>query len=364
MKKIFVLYCTLHIFSFLFAQLSNTNNCAQFTSSGIKRYIAGEYIKAIANFEAAKLCLSTIENSDIDEWIYKSTTCLDYTALANAELENENYLKALDKYNFVILLNPNDEHCKKNSEYCLQKLIPIDNMVYIESDTFLMGSNEGEINEAPEHEVFLKGYYIDKFEVTNLEYSIFLNIKKISVDSVSYWINIDDEHCKLISIEGWYIPVKGYENFPVVEVSWYGANAYAEWLGKRLPTEAEWENAAKGGKYSANNLYSGCSIADSIAIYRNNSNFEICTVGSKKPNELGIFDMSGNAWEWCLDWYMPNFYYISPKDNPVVINDTDFKVLKGGGCASFETNLRPQYRNYFYPEETQKSFGFRCVREE
>jgi len=362
MKRLSILLLAILLSVISFAQLGNTNNCSLYINSGISKFISGEYSKAVNNLDAAKKCTADKQNESLDEYIFKATACLDYKELGDYNFENENYHQAILYYNQILSINPNDENCKKKCKYCLEKIIPQENMALVESGVFVMGSNLGEANEKPEHEVSISSFYIDKYETTNLEFSIFLNLKNIGLDSAKQLIELNETDCKIEYINGWYKPVTGYEDFPVVEVNWYGANAYAQWLGKRLPTEAEWEFAAKGGNNTRNTKFCGANIPDSIAVFRDNSNLNINIIGSKLPNELGIYDMSGNVWEWCSDWYMQNFYFMSPYENPQVINDTDYKVLKGGGCSSLETNLRPQYRNYYFPDEAQKSFGFRCVK--
>ena len=120
-------------------------------------------------------------------------------------------------------------------------------MVRIPAGEFMMGSNDGDNDEKPIHKVYLDAYYIDIYEVTNAQFSRFLNEKGNQKEGGVTWLNIGIEYCLIEYKNGKYQPKSGYANHPVIEVSWYGARAYAEWIGKRLPTEAEWEKAARGG---------------------------------------------------------------------------------------------------------------------
>ena len=146
----------------------------------------------------------------------------------------------------------------------------------------------------------------------------------------------------------------GRGNRPVINVSWYDALAYCEWLSKktgkrfRLPTESEWEYAAKGGKSSRGYKYSGSNNFDEVGWHEENSGEMLQPVGIKKGNELGIHDMSGNVWEWCEDWFDI---------------DKDSKILRGGSWLSDESDRTVKGRFNFYPKFGTTSFGFRLAQD-
>ncbi len=205
-------------------------------------------------------------------------------------------------------------------------------MVYIPAGEFTMGSNDYN-NEKPVHKVYLDAYYIDKYEVTNEQYAKFLN---------SYSKGTDDNGNKMIYNHDWGIKkvgsrfvvgTTGYEKYPVINVTWYGANQYAKWAGKRLPTEAEWEKACRAGspdKYCFGNDES--QLGD-YAWYDNIFG-RTHHVGTKKPNAWGIYDMHGNVWEWCSDWYYEKYYNVvaeqSSAKNPTGPVSGSLRVLRGG----------------------------------
>ena len=243
-------------------------------------------------------------------------------------------------------------------------------MMFIPAGGFDMGSNDkdAEDDEKPRHTIYLDAFHIDRYEVTNAQYKKF-------VDANPRWQKdrIPEKYHDGDYLKHWngnnYPPNKG--NHPVVYVSWYAAMAYAEWRGKRLPTEAEWEKAARGGRYSRDYAW-GDSLDPHKANYGKNIGDTI-PVGSYDMNGYGLYDMTGNAWEWCLDEYDSDFYSISPRRNPVAggtVNDilSNFtnirsaRVLRGGSWVSDAKFVRVSDRTRFTPKITNNARGFRCVK--
>lgn len=233
---------------------------------------------------------------------------------------------------------------------------------FIEGGEFNMGSEEHEDNEKPVHQVTVDDFSIGKYEVTNLQYAIFLNEMMETIQDLDSWIDT-----KVFGLTFEYnagcVPESGYENFPVRGVTWFGAMAYCDWAGLRLPTEAEWEYAARGGKYKSDFNFSGSDNAASVAWYNSNSDGSPNQVGLKLPNQLGLYDMSGNVSEWCNDWFSSTYYGNSPSDNPKGPEPTSIKVLRGGAWYDDENNIRVGFRKSSYPELGYHSFGFRVVRD-
>ena len=242
-------------------------------------------------------------------------------------------------------------------------------MVLIPAGDFRMGSNATAAysDEKPVHTVYINAFYIDKYEVTNEEYKRFIDAnpwwrkdrilgKYHDGDYLKHWIG------------NRYPDGKG--NHPVTWVSWYAAMAYAQWEGKRLPTEAEWEKAARGGL--VNNYLSGNLVNSQTANYDKNVG-SATRIGNYQANPYGLYDMVGNVSEWCLDTYNSNFYANSARRNPVAGGSIysivrDFKslnvsrVLRGGSWSSSASYVRIAYRSNNSPVRTSNTTGFRCVK--
>jgi formylglycine-generating enzyme required for sulfatase activity len=208
-------------------------------------------------------------------------------------------------------------------------------MVFVEGGTFQMGSNSGDDDEKPVHTVTVSSFFMDKTEVTQAEY------RKVMGKNPSHFSGCDD--C------------------PVEQVSWYDANEYAKKVGKRLPTEAEWEYAARGGSKSKGYTYSGSNDIDAVGWYIRNSNSKTHPVAQKQPNELGLYDMSGNVWEWCSDWYSDSYYRSSPKNDPQGPNSGVFRVLRGGNWYYYDNGCRVADRSWLAPDYRSSYNGFRLV---
>lgn len=245
-------------------------------------------------------------------------------------------------------------------------------MVLIPAGEFQMGStdSESDFSEQPIHTVYVDAFYMDTHEVTNAEYKKF-------VDANPQWQKgtIDERFHEGNYLAHWNennYP-SGQANYPVIQVSWYAAVAYAKWVDKRLPTEAEWERAARGGlvgkKYSWGNR-----IQPRHANYGKHIGGPT-PVGQYAPNAYGLYDMVGNVWEWCLDEYDAGFYAVSPRENPiagartveaVISNFLEVKtprVFRGGAWLTPPEGVRVSNRFKMPPAYSNFYYGFRCVRD-
>jgi formylglycine-generating enzyme required for sulfatase activity len=206
---------------------------------------------------------------------------------------------------------------------------------------------------------------MDRYPVTNADYARFLNIfgnqeeggeKWLDTDSIfSWWL------CKIRREDGRFVPKSGYENYPVVKVSWYGAGAYARWVRKRLPTEAEWEKAAGGGLEGQKYVYGNTISVDEANVAGLHSG---TPVGSYPPNGFGLYDMVANVWQWCNDWYDPKYYGRSPSRNPQGPESGSLKVIRGGSWFH-KGSWRVATRSADNPLSWEFCFvtGFRCARD-
>jgi len=235
-----------------------------------------------------------------------------------------------------------------------------EDMVLIPAGEFIMGSNDGDDDEKPVHRLYLDAYYIDKYEVTNAQFCKFLNEKGNQKEGGTTWLDIGSSGCLIDYISGQYHPKPGYEGHPVVMVSWYGARAYAKWADKRLPTEAEWEKAARGSLVGKKYPW-GDSIDFSRANYDKNMG-RSTPVGSYPANGYGLYDMAGNVWEWVSDWYDENYYSRSPDKNPRGPDNPYSRDTRGGGWGSSAWSLRCANRSFYPPRDVSNTLGFRCAK--
>jgi formylglycine-generating enzyme required for sulfatase activity len=292
-------------------------------------------------------------------------------------------------------------------------------MVWISGGTFAMGSENGQPDEKPPHQVTVDGFWMDKTEVTNEQFEKFTRDtrhvtvaerkpnasdypgvppERLVAGSVVFTpppgeVPLDNHFAWWSYVAGanWRHPegpnsdLKGREKHPVVHVCWEDAQAYAKWAGKRLPTEAEWEYASRGGLDRAPYTWGNEQVPNNkwqANIWQGrfpNENTQAdgfratAPVASFPPNAYGLFDMAGNVWEWCQDWYLPDYYASSPATNPPGPN-TSFdpnepgvakRVQRGGSylCSDvYCSGYRPSARMKASPDTGLSHSGFRCVR--
>jgi formylglycine-generating enzyme required for sulfatase activity len=240
-------------------------------------------------------------------------------------------------------------------------------MKYLTGNSFKMGSEDGESDEKPVHTVRVSDFHMGKYEVTVGEY---LKFCQATNSNWPEWLEKDNSyHIETGSNKYYYdkgYRRKGSETLPIVGVNWENAVAYCKWLssttGKtyRLPTEAEWEYAARGGEAHP---YAGSRDVNETAWYDNNSGSNPHPVGQKKANGFGLHDMSGNVWEWCADWYDSNFYSNSAATavNPANSTVSTTRVLRGGSWLNYASLSRVANRFSNTPTNRDYFIGFRVV---
>ncbi len=275
--------------------------------------------------------------------------------------------------------------CKKDKDNDKEETKPspkpvIPEMVSVAGGTFTMGctveqdSNSYD-NERPVHQVTVSSFRMSKYEITNAQYVAFLNAQYAENDdtvqssSSSYYVKDSAGHplvyggssssYQIEYVSGHWRVKSGKEDFPIVNVTWYGADEYCRWAGGRLPTEAEWEFAARGGNQSMGYKYAGSNTLGNVAWYKSNSDSAAHAVGTKAANELGLYDMSGNVWEWCSDWY--SSYTASAQQNPTGPAAGSNRVVRGGSWSADGFYCRVSNRVNAYPGHHHVKRGFRLV---
>lgn len=233
--------------------------------------------------------------------------------------------------------------------------------VSIRGGEFVMGDkyNDG---DQPMHKVFISDFEMAKTETTNAQFVQFLNDKGIDSTAVFNSKNMlyaVGQYSKIRIKNGKWFTLEGFNNHPLINVTWWGANEYSLWAGGRLPTEAEWEYAAKGGKLSKGFTYAGANEVEKVAWFCNNSIDKPQPVAQLQPNELGLYDMSGNVGEWCGDYQTE--YQAEYVINPVGPTNGLYRIFRGGSYREVDGNSKVTRRNAFFPDAGVPFVGFRPV---
>lgn len=249
-------------------------------------------------------------------------------------------------------------------------------MVLIPAGEFQMGSNDGfrRDDEKPVHTVYLNAFYMDKYEVTNAQYRRF--VKETGHKEPKGFSFVNGYLHR--GFNPWSDENFNGDNQPVVCVSWDDAKAYAEWAGKRLPTEAEWEKAARGGLVNNKYVWGNSNPPKGAGNLTDRSTRKVfpnlgffigyddgytytAPVGKFEPNGYGLYDMAGNVSEWCADWFDSDYYSRSPNQNPKGPESgaTQTHVIRGGSWISVPDYFRVAFR--WSCKDVDDSYGFRCV---
>lgn len=231
-------------------------------------------------------------------------------------------------------------------------------LVYIPAGNFLMGLDGLLSNQEPEHEVYLDAYWIDRTEVTNAMYRLCVQEK-------------------VCSSPGWdkYFPYEQFQNYPVVYISWTQAKEYCEWAGRRLPTEAEWEKAARGTDARLYPWGNEEPTSDLLNFARINGDIVAVSSYPSGASPYEVMDMAGNVWEWVADWYDDYYYSISPQDNPKGPDSGYYRVCRGGGWIDFKGAVQTVQRGssiciiknpgiasyWFRRDVVDNDLGIRCA---
>jgi formylglycine-generating enzyme required for sulfatase activity len=244
-------------------------------------------------------------------------------------------------------------------------------LILVPAGTFTMGSENRAVDERPMHKVYLDAYYIGKYEVTNAEYYEFWKFKLENNSPDKPRQHTPENFSHLPHIGDWPARAEKFPNYPVVGVSWHDAAAYAAWKGMRLPTEAEWEKAARG--YTNRIWPWGGAMEPHANTAATDDGYEnrLAPVGSfpKGKSYYGAMDMAGNVWEWTADWYSDVYYWYSsqaaekrPKQNPTGPTVGSWRVIRGGSWIDAITRCSTTFRFYLYPNLKTSFVGFRLAK--
>ena len=340
-RCIIISFCLLFSAFIMHAQQDRT--CYdRLREQGINDYNAAKYEMAIQKWEAAKDCSYVPPDNDLSSWIRKAN---DKRKTAGTGLTYE------------------------------------PEMALVKGGTFFMGCRDGRDsdcrdNEKPPHAVTVQDFYIGKYEVTVAQFKAFVNATAYQTDADkngnSYvWTGKWEpkEGVNWLCDEKGNLRPRSEYNHPVIHVSWNDAVAYAKWLagktGKkyRLPTEPEWEYAARGGEMSNSYLYAGSHTIDDVAWYHSNSGGKIHPVGTKKPNELGVYDMSGNVWEWVQDCWHDSYAGAPTNGSAWTSGECTYRVLRGGSWDVDDYDCRVANRGGDYPDYRSNGDGFRLAQD-
>jgi len=249
----------------------------------------------------------------------------------------------------------------------------------IPAGTFTMGSPTTEVNRSSSETQFsvtLSAFRMSKYEITNAQFAAFLNAKSIGSNGL-YAAGAYPTQALIFANSSWgltysgaqWIPVTGYETSPVINVTWYGSTEFATYVGGTLPTEAQWEYACRGGTttpFSTGNYLTNLQANYNWAYPYNGGTNTVTTplnktqpVGTYAPNAFGLYDMHGNVWEWCADWY--GTYPTSAQTNPTGASTGSSRVNRGGGLGNYAQYCRSAYRSYSGPGNGNGGVGFRVV---
>lgn len=294
---------------------------------------------------------------------------------------------------------------KSDQQQIASKEVDIDHMVFLSGGKFLMGTEDTEgfaiDGEGPVREIEVNPFYMDKYTVTNQQFAAFVQATNYITEaerfgwSFVFYQFLSEETAKKVtqSVAGtpWWTVVQGAYwkqpegpdstiehrlNHPVVHISWNDAKAYAKWVGKRLPTEAEWEYAARGGLIQKKYVWGDeltpngkhqCNIWQGTFPSHNTADdgyVGTAPVNAFEPNDYGLYNMAGNVWEWCADWFTRNNEEKGGQKNPKGPISGESKSMRGGSYLchqSYCNRYRVAARSSNTPDSSSGNTGFRCV---
>ena len=315
----------------------------------IKNTGTGKLTWEVLSAEADWLTLGDTKSGEL---LPDITETIDVTVDASLLTEGDNQTTV------KIRTNAGDKQLQIRA-YRLQLSDVLPEMVYVEGGTFMMGGTEEQGDDAsdkekPVHEVTLDNFSIGKYEITQAQWEFIMGT------TVAEQRDKANPSFDLAGVG---------DDYPIYYISWNEAVAFCAELSRRtgktyrLPTEAEWEYAARGGQHADNMKYAGSNMVGEVAWYDGNSGEQTHPTGMKKPNGLGLYDMSGNVYEWCSDWYGKVYYSSSPSVNPQGPSSGTVRVLRGGNFVHDASTCRVSHRSSDAPDKRFRNIGLRVILE-
>jgi formylglycine-generating enzyme required for sulfatase activity len=237
----------------------------------------------------------------------------------------------------------------------LPGLVSANGIILVPAGAFWMGRDGGAPDEAPAHRVFVRDFWIERHKVTNAEFTAFLDARGITTIHGERRFDVDDADARIRRVGGRWLADPGYEDHPAVEVSWFGARDYCAWKGRRLPTEAEWEKAARGGHAAARYPWGDAPPPP--------ARFAAPPRARDTPaNPLGLYGLSGVCHEWCADWYDDAYYAVSPARNPRGPVAGTRRASRGGAWRHADPWSPVAHRSSLPPHLRYSDYGVRLAR--
>lgn len=336
-----------------------------FFDKGKEHYDKGNYEKAIENFELYLKYETANPKAEAKQLLEQAKKRLAEKAESPTNAEQvapADITQLTEKPSPKVTEQPTQAE-QSHEEYFIETAFGLNmKMIYVEGGTFMMGNESiGAPNsERPLHKVTLDSFYIAEFEVTQGDWRKIAGNPKTKIQRTVKLLN------KLL-VSGLNEKIAIGDDYPMFFIDYDEAMEFCKRLSEksgrkyRLPTEAEWEFAARGGNNSKGYIYSGSNNVDEVAWYKDNKGTtQYHLVGQKRANELGLHDMSGNVSEWCLDHYDENFYKRSPENNPINYGIME-KVIRGGHSLGYSNQSRVTFRDYSFSMNSSSDIGFRVV---
>ncbi len=355
----------------LIAQTNGSKNCIEL--EGVFYDLSGDFKKLLEDEARRQKCgILILRQDDTTKIAVKNDAVLNweeldpYTRLFRVRLLPQTFYFELPCQKLFVDFSAS----QRVVAFRIRRVSPDLKLVHITGGTFEMGDQFGDSNddERPAHTLTIDSFCMSEAEVTNAQFCEFLNDKSIAADSVKKLLDLESEFSLIQrSTKAFYTPRAGFADHPVVEITWNGAKAFCDWLSAkylaefRLPTEAEWEYAVRGGRREKAKYANGlAAISDTAGNFRGGLVSRTTPVRTYGPNPLGLYDMAGNVWEWCENWYDRAAYKRMTSD---ATDSTGFRALRGGSWLFSPTQVRVSSRSYAKPGQSSFALGFRVVME-